>query len=76
MDSDGIDQLVLNNNMTDVNIIKNGALFGLVVYGTYNGTNFATIEKWNYNVSSADTIWGMIICSITSYIVFNLQKKN
>lgn len=43
-----------------------GALFGLVTYGTYDLTNYATIKDWPLVVTFVDMLWGICITSIVS----------
>lgn len=43
-----------------------GALFGLIVYGVYDLTNYAVIKDWPLGVTVVDMAWGMILCSTTS----------
>ena len=43
-----------------------GAAFGLVVYGVYDLTNYATISKWPVLVTLADIGWGAFICGVTT----------
>lgn len=45
-----------------------GALFGLVAYGTYDFTNLAVLSGWSIKISIIDTIWGMVICGLTSFL--------
>ena len=45
-----------------------GGLFGLVVYATYDFTNLAVLPKWSLQVSIIDTLWGMLLCGLTSGI--------
>ena len=35
-----------------------GALFGLVVYGVYDFTNYSTLRQWPFVLTLADTAWG------------------
>lgn len=46
-----------------------GALYGLVVYGTYDFTNRATLEKWSLQLALADVMWGTVLCGVTTAIV-------
>jgi len=39
----------------------NGALLGLVAYGTYDMTNLATLKNWSVAVSVVDMIWGVAL---------------
>lgn len=44
-----------------LNIIIQGMILGLVVYGVYNGTNMATIKEWGVKEFIIDTVWGTIL---------------
>lgn len=35
-----------------------GALLGLIIYGVYDLTNYATLKGWNLTVSAVDAVWG------------------
>ena len=35
-----------------------GALFGLVVYGVYDFTNYSTLRQWPFVLTLADMAWG------------------
>ena len=37
-----------------------GALFGLVVYGVYDFTNYATLRQWPFVLTVADVAWGTV----------------
>ena len=41
---------------------------GFIIYGTYETTNMATINKWNYNIGVIDLIWGGFLFLITTYL--------
>ena len=43
-------------------------LYGFVVYGVYNGTNYATIEKYKVRTAIIDTLWGSIAGGIIATI--------
>jgi uncharacterized membrane protein len=43
-----------------------GALYGLIVYGVYDLTNLAVIEKWSVRMTLADIAWGSVLCGTTS----------
>lgn len=48
--------------------IRDSFILGACIYGTYEGTNYATLEKWPLYLFVADTIWGGILISLTTYI--------
>jgi uncharacterized membrane protein len=35
-----------------------GALFGLVVYGVYDFTNYSTLKAWPFTLTLVDVAWG------------------
>jgi uncharacterized membrane protein len=48
------------------NAALNGALFGLVAYGTYDLTNQATLRHWPVLVTALDMIWGALISAVAA----------
>ena len=46
-----------------------GALFGLVVYGLYDLTNYATLNRWSLVLTVVDIAWGAAICGSTTAIL-------
>jgi uncharacterized membrane protein len=49
-----------------------GALFGVLAYGTYDLTNFATLKNWTLQITIADMIWGAFasatVCVVATYV--------
>ncbi len=41
---------------------------GLLTYGIYNFTNYATIKKWTLSTVIADTLWGGVVC-MTAFLL-------
>jgi len=37
-----------------------GAMFGLVVYGVYDFTNYSTLRQWPLVLAFADAAWGVV----------------
>ena len=48
--------------------IRDSFLLGLCIYGIYEGTNYATLERWPLYLFVVDTLWGGILISLTTYI--------
>jgi uncharacterized membrane protein len=49
-----------------------GALFGLVVYGVYDFTNYSTLRQWPFVLTLADVAWGAVAsaaCAVAVRIV-------
>ncbi|MDQ0420409.1 DUF2177 family protein [Rhizobium sp. CRIBSB] len=44
-----------------VTALVNGALLGLLAYGTYDMTNLATLKGWSLQVSLVDMAWGAFL---------------
>ncbi|MDZ4818645.1 MAG: DUF2177 family protein [Planctomycetota bacterium] len=61
---------LLKDNATFWHALGWGALFGLVVYGVYDLTSLAVIEKWTVRMTIADIAWGCTLCAITSVITW------
>ena len=45
-----------------------GALFGLVVYGVYDFTNYSTLRQWPFALTLVDVGWGTVACSAASVV--------
>lgn len=44
-----------------------GALIGLMCYGTYEFTNYATLRDWSMQQVVTDTIWGGFLTGISAW---------
>lgn len=45
-----------------------GALFGIVTYGVYDLTNYATLTSWPLAVTVIDIAWGAVLCAVTAAV--------
>lgn len=45
-------------------------LFGLVIYGVYDTTNYAIFKNWKLSTVLIDVLWGGILMAITTYFVY------
>ena len=48
---------------------KDGAFFGLAVYGVFDFTNHAILDNYSLPLAMMDTIWGMVLCGTTTFII-------
>lgn len=51
----------------------NGALLGLIAYGTYEATNLATLKRWTVRMAVLDVVWGVLssaVCAVAAYLVY------
>lgn len=45
----------------------NGALLGLLAYGTYEFTNYATLRDWSPTQVVVDTLWGGVLTGVSAW---------
>ena len=41
-----------------------GALFGLLLYGTVDLTNCALVQTWGWAITCVDMVWGAVASSV------------
>jgi uncharacterized membrane protein len=46
-----------------------GAVFGLVVYGVYDFTNYSTLRQWPFVLTLADVAWGAVASAACAAVV-------
>jgi uncharacterized membrane protein len=49
-----------------------GFIYGFVIYGIYEFTNYSIFDKWNNYIILIDIIWGTLLHGILTYISNNL----
>jgi len=54
---------------------KMGALLGLVAYGTYDLTNWATLRGWSVQMSLMDWAWGTFATAVACSVGFLVMKR-
>lgn len=69
----GINIFVLPKSNNLFEAILNGALFGFIVYGIYNGTSYVTLQKYDVNIMFPDLLWGTIVSGAISGIIYRLR---
>ena len=66
-----------NHGNSLVNVFMIGAFYGLVTYGTYDLTVYATMNIFSLKLVVADILWGMILSgSVATLTVFTTAKLN
>jgi uncharacterized membrane protein len=43
-----------------------GAVFGMVIYGVYEFTNYSILANWPLKITIIDLAWGMLLCGLTT----------
>jgi uncharacterized membrane protein len=51
-----------------------GGLYGLVLYGVYDFTNMATLERWPIRMVWVDICWGCFLCAATTAFAFQAGR--
>lgn len=54
--------------------VKHAGLVGLIIYGIYNATNYATLKRYSSSVSFIDTIWGITVYTMSVFLTLLLEK--
>lgn len=55
--------------------LVSGALLGLLAYGTYDMTNYATLKGWTMKVVIVDMAWGLVLTAISASAGLLIAKK-
>ena len=50
----------------------NAFLLGIVIYGVYEGTNYAILKNWSLYTVILDTLWGGILFGLVTYYTYKL----
>lgn len=70
----GITVLVLGRARSPLEALMLGAFFGLVVYGTYDFTNYSTLRDYPLALAVVDLAWGTVICGGSAWITATLSR--
>jgi uncharacterized membrane protein len=52
-----------------------GAMFGLVLYGVYDLTNLAILDRWTVSITVADIAWGCVLCGTVAAIMNTVESR-
>ena len=75
----GLIFFVINPNQSNTlfNVFLIGAFFGLVTYGTYDLTIYASMNIFSLKLVIADILWGMFLSgSVAALTVFTINRIN
>ena len=48
---------------------------GIFVYGVYDLTNYTTLTNWTMEFVIKDTIWGGVVFSLSTFIIYEIIKR-
>jgi uncharacterized membrane protein len=66
----GLNYFIIKPNKS----VQDAFLFGLIIYGVYETTNYAIFNKWSFLTVCIDTFWGGILFALTTYLVQQIRK--
>jgi len=75
----GLIFFVINPNLSNtlLNVFLIGTFFGLVTYGTYDLTVYASMNIFSLKLVIADILWGMFLSgAVAALTVFTINKIN
>ena len=49
-------------------------IFGIVIYAVYELTTMALLKNWSWKTVALDTLWGGILFTITTYLLYAIKK--
>jgi len=67
----GLYYFIIMNNKS----IFDAFILGIVIYSVYETTNLALFNKWRNQTAIIDTLWGGILYSLTTLIIYSLFSK-
>lgn len=47
-------------------------IFGIIIYGVFDSTNYALFKYWKLTTAAMDTLWGGILFALTTYLTRQL----
>lgn len=51
-----------------------GFVYGVVLYGVYDMTNYSLVSKWSLRMSIVDILWGGTLNSVMTYAAASFDK--
>ncbi|WP_422931078.1 DUF2177 family protein [Singulisphaera sp. PoT] len=60
---------LIGSNATIAEAFGWGAAFGLVLYGVFELTNYALLDKWTLRMTLVDIAWGTVLCGISGIVM-------
>lgn len=70
----GIAGFVVPRSSDLASAAAHGALFGLVVYGVYDFTNYSTLRQWPLLLAVVDLAWGVVASAGCAAVAWSLTR--
>lgn len=65
----GINYFILQQKRS----VAEAFLLGVVIYGVYDTTNYATLKRWTESLAIMDTLWGGSLFALTTYFTYKIN---
>ena len=53
--------------------IKDAAIFGMVLYGVFDFTNYTMFKNYDLSVAVIDTTWGALLMALTTFLTYKFM---
>jgi len=64
----GLNYFIISRNRP----VLDAFLFGFVIYGVYDSTNYAMLKKWSPYLAIMDALWGGTLMALTTLITYSV----
>ncbi len=58
-----------------VSALLGGVALGLLAYGTYEFSNYATLRDWSFEQVAVDTIWGGVLTGFSAWAAVIITRS-
>lgn len=65
---------VVKTSVSSIQALYMGAVFGFLMYGFYDFTNYATLRNWSLQLSIIDMLWGAFLVSMVSFVMYSVRN--
>ena len=56
------------------NVFLKSMLLAFTVFGTYNATSYAILKKFSASLALMDTVWGILMYTVASYLFLQIKR--
>jgi uncharacterized membrane protein len=64
---------VYHDDLTSTSLFW-GFVYGVVLYGVYDMTNYSLVSKWSLRLSIVDILWGGMLNAVMTYAAASFDK--
>jgi uncharacterized membrane protein len=64
----------IDSEQSPWSIMPWGFLFGIVLYGVYELTNYSLLKDWTLPMTFVDWAWGGFLCAIASLVAVHVSR--